>query len=1062
MEPEIQYTRSADNASLAYWMIGEGPPFVIAATYPWSHIQLEWRIPEIRHFYETLARHRTLIRYDGRGGGLSEKNVTDFSLDLLVADLTAVVDRLRLDTFDLMGIIAAGPIAIKYAAQNPSRVSNLILWSTYARAADYMRGPQVQATRALIEKDWELYTEAVAHTLLGWSAGEPARRYAALIRSSVTPESARAFMAASGKFDATEWLPHITAPTLVMHRREVAWVDLEASKHLASNIADARLRNLEGESILPFLGDMDSLAAEIDTFTGHAAAKPRERSAASEHTEWISHYKILKKIASGGMGELYLARDMTLDRSVALKVLAGHIAADRDRLHRFIQEAKAASSLNHPNVCVVHEIGGVESGKPYIVMEYLDGETVAAKVERGRLAISEILDVCGQVLEGLSEAHSKGIVHRDIKSSNVMVTARGLAKILDFGVAQITPDEISRSQAATVKLTTTGMLIGTVQYMSPEQTLGRHVDHRTDIFSFGVLLYEMSAGKPPFSGESPLELMENIRHQRAKSILENNPELPLEFQRVAAKCMEKDPEHRYQSAARVLEDWSKIGREIRKRSQKRKALLAGAVVLIALIALIALIGIRQPPPAPPSTKAIVVTPFLNLSGDPDTDYLNDGITEELINALTKVSGLHVVPRTTAFALKGKNLDVKQIRDMLKVDTVLEGSLRKAGNRLRVTAQLVNASTGDHIWSNTYDGNIEDIFHIQDEIPNMIAHALSATLSPADSASTSKRSPTNIDAYQRYLQGRYLWNKRTPPDLMKAIEYFKDTTRLDPNYAPAYVGIADSFGLLASQEYGVMKPADSMSQARSAAMKALQIDDTLAEAHVSLGNVYYQFDWNWPAAEKEFRRAIQLNPAYPTGHHWYAEFLEAMGRFDEAIREVETAKMLDPLSLIIATAHGRALYFARRYDASIEKYQDAIRLEPDFPLAHAGLGYAYAQKSMNDAAVAEFTKAIQITGRIPVLLGSLGYAYGVSGNKPGALELLQELNLIGKQMYVLPGYKAAIHIGLNDKKAALAAIEEAFREKSGFVVFLGVEPAADGLRSDPRFKDVLTSVGLPVK
>ena len=1055
MDPHIRYARTPDGTSLAYWRIGEGPTLVITATYPWSHLELEWDIAEARRFCERLAEHHTVIRYDGRGVGLSEKAITDFSLDVLVADLSAIVDHLRLESFDLLGIITAGPIAIKYASLNPNRVRHLVLWSTYARPSDYTDGTQVQATRSLIDQDWELYTETVSNTLLGWSAGDAARRYAAFIRASATPESARAFTEASRQFDVSEACQRIGCPALVMHRSQSTWLDMESSKYLAGMIPNARLRNLEGESVLPFVGNIDMVVGEIVAFTQGSTASPLEDFHHQEG-ETLSHYRLVKQIGEGGMGELYLAHDLKLDRTVALKLLSPAIGANRDHLHRFIQEAKAASRLNHPNVCIVHEIGGIESGRPFIAMEFLDGETIARRIARGALKVSETLDIGAQVLSGLGEAHAQGIVHRDIKPQNIMVSDRGIAKILDFGLARIA-EARAEPDGSSVKATMPGTIAGTVQYMSPEQSLGRRVDHRTDIFSFGLTIYEMATGRPTFTGATPLELMENVRHQHPQSITAINSFIPGEFERIVMKCLEKDPGRRYQSTAEIAGDWNALRvktlepRPVKPVNRWAAVTLGLAILGIAAIA-IQFFHFNKTQSPTPHTLKMLVLPFTNMSGDSENEYLSDGITEELISALTKVQNMRVVARTSAFALKGKNMDVRQLGKMLDVDKVVEGSVQKEGNRLRVSAQLVNTSDGYPVWSNTYDRNIQDVFAIEDDISGAIAHSLSGVL-------TSKTSTTNIEAYQQYFEARYLWNKRTPNDLMKAIEHFRRTTALDPNYAPAYVGIADSLTLLASYEFGIMKPVEAIPQARTAAMKALAIDERLPEAHVSLATILYQFEWNWEGAEKEFKRAVDLNPSYATGRQWYGEFLSARGRFDESLREIESAEVLDPLSLIIHTAHGRVLYLSRNYDLAIQKYQQAISLEPNFLLAHAGLGFAYAQKSMYDAALAEFHKAIDISGRAPVLLGSLGFAEGLSGHRAEALKLLQELKETSNRAYVMPVYEAAVHLGLDDRDQAITAIEQAYLQKSDFITFLGVEPAVDKLRSDPRFKNLLSRANI---
>ena len=574
----------------------------------------------------------------------------------------------------------------------------------------------------------------------------------------------------------------------------------------------------------------------------------------------------------------------------------------------------------------------------------------------------------------------------------------------------------------------------------------------------------MATGRPAFAGTTPLELMENIRHGQPRSIAAINSSVPAEFERIVKKCLEKDPARRYQSTADIAQDINRLrskkpeSLQTRMRLSRWSVAVTLPIVILGIVVIAYQIYVNKTRTAEQHPLKMLVLPFINMSGDVENEYLSDGITEELISALSNVQNMRVVARTSAFALKGKNIDVRQFGKMLDVDRVVEGSVQKVGDRLRVSAQLVNAD-GDHVWSNTYDRNIEDVFSIEDEISGAIARSVTGELSAGALASPTKSSTTNIEAYQQYFQARYLWNKRTSSDLTKAIEHFRQTTSLDPNYAPAYVGIADSFALLASYEYGVIKPAEAIPQARTAAMKALAINERLPEAHVSLAQILYLFDWDWKGAEAEFKRAIDLNPGYATGHHWYSEFLAARGRFDESLREIEAAEMMDPLSLIIQTAHARVLYFARRYDLAIEKYKQAISLEPNFLLAHAGLGYAYSQKSMHDDALAEFRKAIDIAGPAPVLLGSLGLAEGLSGDKAKALELLGQLKRMSSRTYVMPAYLAAIYLGLNDSDQAIMAIGQAYRERSDFMAFLGVEPAVDKLRSDPRFSDLLSRANI---
>src|SRR5688572_12305997 len=410
MDPLIEYAQSSEGLRIAFTSIGNGPPLVIAATYPWGDIQAECRMPEFSHYYERLAESRRLIRYDGRGTGLSDRSVTDFSLDSLVSDLATVVDHLGFERFDLMGFIASGPVAIRYAVTNPLRVSRLALWSTYAQASDYTQGTQVQATRSLIEKDWELYTETIAHTLLGWSEGDAARRYAAYIRDAVSQESVQAFMASNATFNVTDDLKRVVSPTLILHRRQVSWMGMEPANKLASHIPHSRLCILEGTSVLPFLGGCEEAVCKIEDFLDEPRDRPvsKPRGKPSLVGRIVSHYQILEKIGAGGMGELYLARDTRLERTLAIKVLLAEANGARDRLRRFVQEARTASSLNHPNICVIHEIGGIDTELPFIAMEYVDGETLAARMKRSPMTATDILDIAMQVADGMAEAHSKG------------------------------------------------------------------------------------------------------------------------------------------------------------------------------------------------------------------------------------------------------------------------------------------------------------------------------------------------------------------------------------------------------------------------------------------------------------------------------------------------------------------------------------------------------------------------------------------------------------------------------------------------------------------------------
>jgi eukaryotic-like serine/threonine-protein kinase len=1038
---------------------------IIAAPYPWSHIQAEWDVPEIRRYYERLSHTRRLIRYDGRGTGLSSRSIRDFSLSALVGDLETIADSLSFETFDLLGIIASGPVAIRYAAEHPERVSNLILWSTYAQASDYTQETEVQATRALIDKNWQLYTETVAHTLLGWSEGPAARRYAALIRQGVTLEGATAFIESSARFDVSRDLSRITCPTLVLHRRGVSWMSMRPAESLTSRISDSRLAVLEGSSILPFLGDMESAVWEIESFLDPEGTRmpPKLREQKQDLSQTtVSHYLVLNKIGEGGMGVLYAARDLNLGRTVALKCLRP-AALTPDRLRRFLKEAKTASSLNHPNVCTIYEIGNADSDAPFIAMELIDGMTLASRIASGPLTREEVTHIALQIAEGLQEAHDKGIVHRDVKPANIMLTPTNKVKILDFGLAENHGLSVLTADGSTV--TAGGAApAGTCAYMSPEQILGRRLDSRTDIFSFGVVLYQMITGKLPFQGAAAIELFDRIRNENPPPVSEQRPGFSA-FDRVVSRCLEKSREARYQSLRELVQD---LGQEVPARHSRLSTTAhhyQRIAVAAMIVAVVAFAWFRLRPDDSDSSistssvvSSVAVLPFINLSGNSADEYFSDGVTEELIGALAKFNNIRVVARTSVFQFKGKNIDVRQIGAALGVDTIVEGSVRRSGDRVKVSAQAINVADGYNKWAEDYDTSAGDILDTEDQIAEAIAQTLHLTLVRGNETVSSRHVPTE-EAHDEFLQALPELEKRTPASIQVALGHFDEARKRDPLYAAAYVGIADVYALLASHEYGAVTPLEAMPTARALARKALELDPGLAEAHVSLAQVLYQYDWEWKNAEEEFRRGLDLNPNYAAGHHWYAEFLASQQRFEESFKEVDKALAVDPLSLIIQVAKARIYYFAHDLDASVQIYRDILSKDASFLVAHAGLGYAYAAQNQPAAAVEEFEKAIAIAGRIPVLLGSLGYGYGLNGEPEKANAIIQELDAIGASQYVVPAYRAIVYLGLGDRKRVLDELERAHQERSPSVVFLNVDPALDSLRKDPAFQQLLEKVGL---
>jgi len=738
----------------------------------------------------------------------------------------------------------------------------------------------------------------------------------------------------------------------------------------------------------------------------------------------ISHYKVLEKLGEGGMGEVYLAQDTKLNRWVALKFLPAQYASDEEFKMRFKREAQAAAALNHPNIITIHEVSEYES-RPYICMEYVEGELLKDLIAEKDLSIGKVTDIAMQTCEGLAKAHQAGIVHRDVKPQNILIDRDGRVRILDFGLAKLRRDAM---------LTRTGSTVGTVAYMSPEQAQGEKVDHRSDIFSLGVVLYEMITGQLPFKGEHEAALVYSIVNENPEPLARYKSDVPGELQRIVEKGMEKNREMRYQHVDDLRADLSKLREEV--KSGVTKTLVTRAK----------------------SSPSIAVLPFTNLSADKEQEYFCDGMAEEIINALTHVEDLRVVARTSAFAFKYKREDIREIGRKLKVETLLEGSVRKAGNRLRISAQLINVADGYHLWSERYDRDMEDVFAIQDEISLAIVDKLKLKLLGGEKAKLVKRHTEDLGAYNLYLKGRYFWNKRTEQGYQKALEYSQQAIERDPTYALAYAGIADCYDLLGWYDY--LPPEEAFPRAKAAAEKALEMDETLAEANASLGWISANYDWDWLAAESKYKRAIELNPSYATVHQWYAEYLSYMGRHDESIAEAKRAQELDPLSIIINNDLGQVLYYARQYDRAIEQLQKALELDPDFIIAHFFLAFLYAQKAMYGEAIAEVQKAMNLSGGGDLLMvAQLGTIYSSSGRRDEAKKVLDELYELSKQRYVSPFYIALIYVGLRQKNQAFEWLEKAYEERDHWLETLKVHPMLDSVRSDPRFTALLKKMGL---
>jgi serine/threonine-protein kinase len=770
------------------------------------------------------------------------------------------------------------------------------------------------------------------------------------------------------------------------------------------------------------------------------------------------------------MGEVYLAQDTQLDRTVAVKMLPADVARDQARMRRFVQEAKAASALNHPNIAHIYEIGEAD-GVSFIAMEHVEGQALDDVISGCPLDTEEIIRIGIQVADALDEAHAKGITHRDIKPSNIMITQRGGVKVLDFGLAKVArPAEqaLPSSDVATQVKTAPGMVMGTVQYMSPEQALGREVDHRTDIFSVSVTLYQMATGKLPFSGATFTEVIDRIAHVQPEAIARFNYNVPAELERIIRKGLEKDRDRRYQSARELQVDLKNLKRDsdssavtVEKAAPQQRAQISRLTFVASALVVLALVGVglyflsRRDNAA--AIDSIAVLPLVNASADPNTEYLSDGITESLINSLSQLPKLRVIARTTMFRYKGREVDPQKVGRELGVKAVLTGKVLQRGDSLIIQADLVDVADGSQLWGEQYNRKFSDILAVQGEIAKQISQKLRMRLTGKEQQRVTKSYTENTAAYQLYLKGRYFWSKRTEEGLNKATEHIQQAIDIDPNYALAYVGLADCYNLLGF--YSVLEPKEEFPRAKAAATKALEIDDTLAEAHASLGYVKLFYDWDLTSAESELKQAIELNPNYATAHHWYGVYLQLVGRFDQALVEMRRALELDPLSPSINANVGWPLYYARQYDQAIEQFQKAVERDQSSPLPHHWLAMVYGQKGMYEEAITEYQKALELSGSRSRIVAELGYIYAVSGRRSEAQKALKELKELSKRRHVSSFYMALISMGLGEKDQAFASFETAYEERSPRLIDLKVDPIFDPLRSDPRFAVLIRKMGL---
>jgi eukaryotic-like serine/threonine-protein kinase len=774
----------------------------------------------------------------------------------------------------------------------------------------------------------------------------------------------------------------------------------------------------------------------------------------------LSHYCVLERIGSGGMGVVYRAHDQRLDRDVALKVLKPGSLIDEAARKRFRKEALTFSKFSHPNIAHVYDFDSAD-GIDFLAMEYIPGVSLAEKVANGPLPEEKVVALGMQIAQSLQAAHEQGIIHRDLKPGNIMVTPKGEVKLLDFGLAKLF--KVSTT-ALTESLSGVREFSGTLPYMAPEHLQGYPTDTRSDTWAAGVVLYEMAAGQRPFPETQPARLIETILNSSPRPPSTSSTEL----KRIISKCLEKDPKKRYTSGQELASDlqrlqlggstaWSRTVDRVR-RSRRRLLVVSATGVLTVLLGrkfgwwkqLFEEWRLG-------SIHSLAVLPLENVSGNPEQNYFAQGMTDALINEMSKVGALRVISRTSVMQYARTTKTVPQIAQELKVDAVLEGSVLRIGNEVRITIELVDARTDRSVWGNSYEGAVSDVMSLQSEVAQAVVREIKITLTPQEQVVLAKAQKVTPEIYDTYLRGQYYLGERTPESLQKAVVQFDKAVTLDPNYALAYAGLADGYGLLGLYDVRPLK--EVIPKAKEAASKAIQLDSTLAEAHTSLAWITWSFDWDWAGAEKLYQRAIQLAPGYAIARHFYALYLASMGRRKESLFEIKLAQNQDPLSPIINANVAWCFYLARDYESAIQQARSTLDLHPDFPVAHEYLGQAYVEESRTKEAVVEFQKVIEASKTSPSGKSLLAYAYGRAGDSTQALATVKDLEEQSRSKPV-PGYYFAVaYAGLDDQAAALQWLRKSYEERDGHLVNLKVHPVFDRLRANPQFHELIKRMNL---
>jgi serine/threonine-protein kinase len=771
----------------------------------------------------------------------------------------------------------------------------------------------------------------------------------------------------------------------------------------------------------------------------------------------FGHYQIVSPLGSGGMGDVYLARDTRLERNVAIKVLPRHLQQDDDARARFAREAKAISSLNHPHILTIHEVGKARINREwrathYIVMEYVEGDTLRNVMTRERDS-GVLFEYLAQAADALAKAHAAGIIHRDLKPENIMVSADGYVKVLDFGLAKIVAGEAGMDVVTARFHTQEGMVMGTVGYMSPEQVQGRPIDHRSDIFSFGCILYEAVTLRQAFDAEGLVDTL----HKIIRADYERLPtSVPASVRAVVNKCLAKDPADRYAS----MKDVSSALRQSKRWIEMPLAVprpQAGDTTLSPTV--------RRPKVksgtarASARIKSVAVLPFANTNDDPNMDYLSDGITESIILSLSHLRKLKVMARSTVFTYKGRDVTPQQVGQELHVTSVVTGRVHRIGENFVLNIELVNARDGSHVWGERYRRRFADIFDVQEEVATQISESLKLELTTSEKERLARRPTKKSEAYELYLKGRYYANKRTLDGVQRAVQTFQEAIAVDSRFALAYSGLADCYAILSSRSFG--PPSEGYAKVEEVARTAIRLDATLAPPHATLASLEFLYRWNWSAAEREFHEALQLDLNYSTAHHWYSIYLNCMGRHEEAIREARAALEIDPLTLLLNVHAADTLYFAGRFDEAIAQCRRTQDLDQNYFWTYFVLGKCYEAMGDPEEAIRQFERAIELEGRYPELVACLACSTAMLGRKKEARQLLDELVALSGSEYVSPRFLAEVHLALGEEEESLAKLAEYLRGRGELEQVL-VGPRFAALRGDPRFDATLDSVGFPIE